>query len=193
MRFQAAKKYILTRLKKELPSHLSYHSLAHTQDVYDSAIRIMQTENIKGMDKKLLLTAALFHDCGFMLQMHHHEIISCNIVKESLPQFGYSSAQIDVICSMILATQIPQSPKNHLEEILCDADLDYLGRDDYKEISDKLFWELQVYGIITDETEWNKLQISFLEKHHYFTQTAQATRKAKKDNYLSDLKNQIKV
>ena len=191
MKFLEAKKYILARLKKELPPFLSYHSIAHTKDVYDAARRIAHEENIKGTDKKLLLTAALYHDCGFITGSHNHEIISCQIAKESLPQFEYSPIQIDIICNMILATKIPQSPKTHLEEILCDADLDYLGRDDFKTIGDKLFWELQTYGIITDEIEWNKLQVSFLQKHNYFTKTAKAMREEKKEKYLYDLKKTI--
>lgn len=188
MKFYEAKKYILARLKKELPSHLAYHSLEHTKDVYDAVIRIAKAENIIGVEKKLLLTAALFHDCGFILHSYDHESIGCKIAKEELPGFQYSSEQIEIICGMIMATKIPQSPKNYLEEILCDADLDYLGRDDFKEISKKLFLEFKIYGMITDLTDWDKLQISFLEKHHYFTKTAIATRKAKKDSYLSELK-----
>ena len=33
------------------------------------------------------------------------------------------------------ATKIPQTPLTKLEEIICDADLDYLGREDFFEIS----------------------------------------------------------
>ena len=34
-----------------------------------------------------------------------------------LPEYGYSTGQIDRICGMIMATQIPQTPHNKLEEI----------------------------------------------------------------------------
>ena len=92
---------------------------------------------------------------------------------------------------MIMATKIPQSPKNHLEEIICDADLDYLGRDDFFVIGDKLFAELSMYGIIDSENDWNKLQVTFLEKHHYFTKTALKNRKSKKEQHLVLIKSKI--
>lgn len=190
MDFLKAKTYISKRLRKELPKHLSYHSTAHIKDVYESARRIGKSEGVSALDLKLILTAAMYHDCGFTIQSKNHEKISCDIVKENLPNYGFSPEQIKTICGMIMATQVPQKPKNHLEEILCDADLDYLGRSDFFEIGNCLFHELKVYGIINTEEDWNQLQIRFLEQHHYFTKTSIANRKPLKDIHLSQLKNQ---
>jgi exopolyphosphatase/pppGpp-phosphohydrolase len=190
MDFKRAKSYINARLRKDLPGNLSYHSVAHVKDVYDSAKRLAKAEGIDGEDLTLLLTAVLFHDSGFMIQSKEHEKIGCDIVQEALPQFGYTPEQIERICGMIMATRIPQEPNNLLEEIIADADLDYLGRDDFWTIGNKLFSELQMYGILQSEEEWNKLQVGFLDKHHYFTKTAIATRKAKKDAYLAQLKKE---
>lgn len=191
MQFQDAKTYISKRLRKELPKHLSYHSTAHVKDVYDSARRIAKAEGIQGEDLTLLLTAAMYHDCGFMIQPKDHERISCEIAREALPLFSYTGEQIRRICGMIEATRVPQEPRNHLEQIICDADLDYLGRDDFWTIGDKLFLELQVYGIIRNEREWDALQVRFLEGHHYFTPTAIATRKPAKDAHLAQLKARL--
>ena len=190
MDFLKAKTYISKRLRKELPKHLSYHSTAHIKDVYESARRIGKSEGVSDLDLKLILIAAMYHDCGFTIQSKNHEKISCDIAKENLPNFGFSPEQIKTICGMIMATQVPQKPKNHLEEILCDADLDYLGRSDFFEIGNGLFHELKVYGIINTEEDWNQLQIRFLEQHHYFTKTSIANRKPLKDIHLSQLKNQ---
>ena len=66
MQFNEARKFILKKLKKELPRHLSYHSVEHITDVYKSAKAIAKHEKVKGEDLKLLLTAALFHDSGFL-------------------------------------------------------------------------------------------------------------------------------
>jgi hypothetical protein len=191
MEFQKAKTYINGRLRKELPRHLSYHSVAHVKDVYTAAERLAKAEGIKGEDLTLLLTAVLYHDCGFMESSKEHEAIGCNIARQSLPQFGYSPEQIERICGMIMATRIPQTPNNLLEQIIADADLDYLGRDDFWAIGNKLFTELQMYGIIRTEDEWNALQVRFLEQHHYFTKTAIETRKDKKDQYVAIIKSAL--
>jgi predicted metal-dependent HD superfamily phosphohydrolase len=189
MQFQKAKAYINGRLRKELPKHLTYHSVAHVKDVYHAAERLAKAEGVKGDDLKLLLTAVMYHDCGFMVSSKDHEKIGCDIARQSLPEFDYAPEQIERICGMIMATRIPQTPHNLLEEIIADADLDYLGRDDFWTIGNKLFEELQMYGIIQTEDQWNALQVKFLDQHHYFTKTAIATRKAQKDRYVAVLKS----
>ena len=193
MKFTQVKKFINAKLKKELPKNLSYHSLGHIKDVYESAENLASLENINGEELTLLLTAVLFHDSGFLVQQKEHEKIACDIVKQYLPEYDYNVEQIDSICGMIMATRIPQTPQNKLEEIICDADLDYLGRDDFFVIGNKLYDELCMYGIISNENEWNKLQVRFLEGHHYFTSSAIKLRKAKKDEHLALIKSKLNI
>lgn len=185
MEFAEVREFILTKLKSELPKYLTYHSPGHVEDVYRAAEHLAGLEGVAGNDLTLLLTAVLFHDSGFLKQQKEHELVGCEIAREYLPAYGYADEQIERICGMIMATRIPQSPKNLLEQIICDADLDYLGRDDFFTIGDRLFVELQHYGMLTTEMEWNKLQVKFLEGHHYFTESASRLRKEKKEMHLS--------
>lgn len=181
MDFSAAEAFILNKLKTELPGNLYYHSYHHVMDVLKASILYAEMEKISEYDSMLLQTAVLFHDSGFTIQSKDHEELGCRIVRESLPTFGYTSEEIASICGMIMATKIPQSPNNLLEQIICDADLDYLGRDDFWEIGYNLYKELEIYGILTDEKEWNKLQLRFLTSHQYFTESAKKIRQIKKD------------
>ena len=192
MQFNKVKKFILGKLKKELPENLTYHSLGHIKDVYKAAEHLAVLQKVVGDELTLLLTAVLFHDSGFLIQQKEHERVGCDIARQYLPDFDYTPEQIERICGMIMATQIPQTPHNKLEQIICDADLDYLGRDDFFTIGNKLFDELCMYGIINTELEWNKLQVRFLEKHHYFTPIAKKLRKSKKAENLSLIKTKIK-
>lgn len=191
MQFKRASQFILKKLSKELPGHLSYHSVEHIKDVYSAAEQLGRAENLSDYEIRLLLTAALYHDAGFLKDATGHEEESCNIAKDALPGFGYTPAEIERICGMIMATKIPQSPANHLEEILADADLDYLGRDDFFTTGDKLFTELSVFGFLHSEDEWNQLQVRFLNSHHYFTPTALKLRQAKKQQHLEQIKAKL--
>lgn len=191
MDLQTVHNTIIRKLKDELPLHLSYHSVSHVQDVIAAAIEIAQQEGVTGDDLILLRTAALFHDTGFLFGSKDHEERSCAIAQEHLPEHGYDQAQIDVIKGMIMATKIPQRPQNHLEQILADADLDYLGRDDFFTIGDKLYDELSMFGIINNERDWNLLQERFLESHSYHTRTAIRTRNAKKQENLNIIKSKL--
>lgn len=188
MNFTAAETYILNKLKTELPDNLFYHSYNHVLDVLNSAIMYAKLEGISDYEILLLKTAVLFHDSGFTIQSKDHEAIGCNIVKDVLPNFEYSAEEIDLICGMIMATKVPQSPTTHLQQIICDADLDYLGRDDFWEIGNNLFRELSIYGILTDEKEWNKLQLKFLSNHNYFTNSAKNLRSDKKALHVNTIK-----
>ncbi len=192
MEFKKVKKFILAKLKKELPRNLTYHGLEHTKDVYRSAEALAKLEGVKGDELTLLLTAVLFHDSGFLWQQHEHERVSCDIAREYLPAYDYTTEQVDRICGMISATKIPQDPHNRLEEIICDADLDYLGRDDFFRIGNGLYEELCMYGIINNEIEWNRLQVRFLEKHKYFTNSAKKLRKDKKLEYIAMVKEKLR-
>jgi uncharacterized protein len=129
------KTFIIDKLQKELPANLVYHSIDHVADVYQAAALLASHENLSKEETQLLLTAAQFHDAGFIVRAVGHEKESCRIAQQVLPDFDYTPEEIEQICNLIKATQLPQSPKNRLEEILADADLDYLGRNDYFTIS----------------------------------------------------------
>lgn len=191
MQFEHACRYILEKLRTGLPAEFTYHNATHTLDVSDACGRLAEFENISDTEKMLLLTAACYHDCGFLVKSEGHEEESCKIAVEILPQFSYSATDIKAICGMIRATRIPQTPQNHLEQIIADADLDYLGRDDFEELSQKLFLELKARGLAADIDQWNRTQIAFLEQHIYFTPTAACLRNAGKEAHLLAIKSTI--
>ena len=169
MKSEAAIKHILKRLENELPSNLIYHAIDHTRYVMDVAKVIGQEEGIGEHDMALLLTAAAYHDVGFTKGYSGHEEVGCTIAEQELKQFEYSEEDILIIQNMILATKVPQVAHTHLEKILCDADLEYLGGEDYERISRGLFEELNLNGFSLDEDQWLDLQINFLQEHHYWT------------------------
>ena len=192
MDYRAAKQYILAKLRGELSDKLSYHGMHHTLDVLKVSKALCESEGVHGTALTLVKTAALFHDAGFVKNKHAgHEFEGCLMARAALPGFGYDIEGIEAICGMIMATKIPQSPGNLLEEIICDADLDYLGRDDFYKIGNWLYEELQAYHLIGDEQAWNRLQVSFLNAHRFHTRTNKALREPVKQGYLRDLQELV--
>ncbi len=185
---ESARKYILDKLKNELNPDLKYHGVLHTIDVYNSATVLAAMENINGRDLILIQTAALYHDSGFLIKYKGHEEISVLIARDVLPQYGYKKEDIDIIAQMIMATRIPQTPISHLDMILSDADLDYMGRDDFFMNAMRLKHEWMIYGIITSLKEWYLIQRDFLQKHTFFTPSAIRLRQEKKMLHLSQIK-----
>jgi len=191
MNYQAAKDFVLDKLHNELSEKFFYHGLHHTMDVLEVAEDLGNQIGILANEMILLKTAALYHDSGFTISNVEHEELGCGIARENLPRFGYTEEEINLVCGMIMATKIPQSPKNKLEEILCDSDLDYLGRDDFYTIGATLFDELQFHSIVKTKEDWNRIQVSFLEKHAFFTPINQERRTPRKLQYLTELKDLV--
>jgi hypothetical protein len=123
-------------LISNLPAHLTYHSIDHIRDVVDKSELHGLNEGLSAHQLYLIKTAAWLHDIGYIWDEKHDEQRGCQFVKENLPSWGFLPSDIEAICGMIMATKIPQSPTNLMERVICDADLDYLGRDDYFEIRD---------------------------------------------------------
>ncbi len=188
--FASLENFILDKLTKELPGHLYYHGVHHTLDVYNTVLILIEEESINDYDALLLKTAALFHDSGYTDKVKEHEKISCDIAKNTLPEYGYTHVDIDKICGMIMATKIPQSPKTKLEEIICDADLDYMGRDDFEVFSENLYKELN-HNKPFSHDQWLKLEIIFFEEHIYFNATTRKLRNEKKADNLKMLKRNL--
>ena len=182
-----AELFILEKLDQRLPKDLFYHGLHHTRDVYGAALLIAKSEKVSNEDINLLKIATMFHDAGFMSQYKNHEEAGCKLAKKTLPGFGFNDKNIKIIEGMIMATKIPQSPKTQLERIICDADLDYLGRNDFKDIAKTLFDELKVYMNVKDEKIWNSIQLNFLKNHQYYTDYSRKRREAKKQEHLKEI------
>jgi adenylate cyclase len=135
VKFEDLNDYVLDRLERELPKHLYYHNYKHTIDVTIGVEIIGYGEGVGEEDMLLLKTAALFHDFGQVEGAIDHEERSCKIAEEVLPEFGYDEKQLEIIKGIIMATKLPPQPKTLLEEIIADADLDYLGRRDMVPVS----------------------------------------------------------
>lgn len=190
--FQRLKAEIFQLLDDGLDPRLTYHSTTHTLDVIQQAERIGASEGITDPRMLVLLKiAALFHDTGFLYTYKGHEKKSCEIMEKTLAGPLFNSSEITMIKDMIMATKIPQSANTLPEMILCDADLDYLGRVDFERISDRLHQEMINYDLVKTESEWDKLQVRFFESHSYLTSSSQRDRNPMKLQQLEKLRQKI--
>jgi len=181
------KDFVISLLKGNLSEFLYYHNYEHTLYVFEKALEIGRHEECTEKELELISTAALWHDTGYIKTYNHHEEESCLMARYYLPEYGYSPTDIEQVCGIILATKIPQLPKNKLEEILADADLEYMGTAVFELMAEKLFREMQFINPELNEEKWNQIQISFLQKHRYFTKFCQVNREPVKLALLNKL------
>ena len=187
--FEKMRKNVLQKLSSQLASTLRYHSYEHTINVETIAEKIAKTENLDQQEIKLIKTAALYHDLGFIHQHEHNEELAIKMAETELPNFNFSSEQIKLICDMIHSTRAGFDVQNKYDQIISDADHDYFGRTDYFDVADRLRKEYAFYGQEFAEMDWLDFQLNYLETEHvYWTDWSKANRKKVKEQNIAALK-----
>lgn len=159
--------------KKRSAAENIYHNIRHTQEVVDVAVKIAHAENLSDEDTEILLIASWFHDTGYFHCCKGHEDQSSEYARDFLEKSGYPKEKIDIVMECIKSTKIPHSPKNKLEEIICDADLHHLGLYDIESRGELLRKEIEMKGIKKlSDIEWIKSSLEFFSKHKFFTEYA---------------------
>jgi exopolyphosphatase/pppGpp-phosphohydrolase len=189
MDFAGASDFIREKLRKELDQRLCFHDLAHTFDVHDAVLRFASLEHIPDQTRRLIEIAALYHDSGMTVDYSGHENYSIALVVETLPKFGFKEDEITEICKLIRVTTLPQKAVTLAEKIICDADLDSLGREDFFIQSFKLRLEWDHFDILHCSLfEWLSFELDFMENHNYYTDSARELRNARKLQNITDIK-----
>ena len=196
-KFEQARQYAENRLERELSPTLLYHGIGHTrEEVVPAVERLASMEGIRGEARYLLLTAAWFHDLGYVEQPVYHELISQRIAVQVLPTFGYQRNEVEIVRWAILATALPQAPRSLLEAVLADADLDILGRTEFVQRNEDLRQELAFHKKEFTDEQWYVGQLKFLEDHQYFTVSACTLRNPQKlsnISYVNDKLNELRT
>jgi predicted metal-dependent HD superfamily phosphohydrolase len=184
--------YIRELFRDELPEGIKYHDANHTlhptKGVVASANRIAISENISERDRELLITAAYFHDTGYIREYEKNEPIAARMAGRILKLIGYKPNEVVKVQNMILATDLEHEPKTHVEKILCDADLDHLGREDFFKFDGKLRDGWRSKGIdVSDEAKWYRGTLEFIKKHQYYTESQKKLREKGKQKNIKGL------
>lgn len=166
-----------------------YHQFNHALEVSKRALYLWIKEWLNDRELEILAIAWLFHDTWFLIQYDDNEFAWAKIARNFLKSMLYSEDNIKIIEQVIMATiSSYKEPKNILEEIIKDADLDYLWWEHFLEKANNLKQELEaIKNIKILDPEWQHGSIKFLREHKYYTKTQQNERWTKK------LQNQKKL
>jgi len=195
-RLKIVEQYIKALFRDELPSGIKYHDADHTlhptNGVVAVANRIAISENISENDRELLITAAYFHDTGYIREYDKNEPIAARMAGRILRLIGYKPDEIEKIQEMILSTDLEREPKTHVEKILCDADLDHLGREDFFELDGRLREGRGARGLdVSDDAKWYKGTLKIIQNHQFYTESQKLLREEKKEKNIKLLLNKL--
>ena len=160
-------------LKQSRCKSLQFHNYQHTRNVVQNAELIAMEAGLAEEDLELVLISAYFHDVGNMETLKQHEMLSCSIARKFLEKEQYPEEKIEIIEHIILATEINRVPTTFLEEIIRDADLSHLGGLTFLEQNHQLREEWASFlGLVFTDEDWVRLNLKFLNEHHYYTAAA---------------------
>ena len=191
-RLKIVDRYIRDLFRDELPAGIKYHNADHTlhptRGVVAVANHVALSEHISEQDRELLITAAYFHDTGYIREYEKNEPIAARMAGRILKLVGYKADEIEMVQKMILATDLEVEPKTHVEKILRDADLDNLGREDFFQLDQNLREGRRIRGIdVSDDVRWYTSTLEFLRKHQYYTNSQKLLREKGKQKNIKRL------
>ncbi|MBS3071672.1 hypothetical protein J4408_01640 [Candidatus Pacearchaeota archaeon] len=173
--------------KDKYMPQLPYHNKRHADDVEFEFTRLATLEGISQYDINIGRSAAIGHDLVQIVGDKYNEEKTANLIMVTYPLFGYTLEETKRIAEMIPATKMPSSPKNHLEQILCDADIANLGRLDFLERNTEVKAELGV----KDDYTWYIGTLKFLENTQFYTASARKLYGEQREKNIAYLKEII--
>ncbi|PLX31537.1 MAG: hypothetical protein C0600_05560 [Ignavibacteria bacterium] len=174
---------------------LTYHNIAHTMEVVDAAARIGEACGLTGADLEVVILAAWFHDVGITEVYLNHEDRSVEIAERFLREHDYHPENIRAVSRCIMVTSVHVHPSTLQEEVICDADLEHLGRKTFWKRAELLRheWEVKL-GKVFSDLDWLRSQQRFLQEFSFYTEEAKTARlrrleknRAKVDQVLESL------
>jgi len=171
---------------------LVYHNFEHTQEVVNAAQQIANHYQLNEQDFFTVTVAAYFHDTGYFEDALNHEAKGAELANVFLTKHKVNQEVQDNVKSAILATKIPQKPKNEIDRIICDADLFHLGLPDFRAKGKLMHKENElIYKKDISKLEWRKRDIQFMESHHYHTDYANLLLNDQKQKNIEKLKSKL--
>jgi len=189
---QLSEAYIAQLFEQELPPELLYHDIAHTTSVRQTSRILAEHYQLDDKEKEAMELAAIFHDSGYIKVYQGHEEVSQEIAVAFLKQYNYPADQIEKVKELIAATKLIYQPKNLLQEIIKDADLNNLGQSKYLQTISNLRSEMKVFlGTKYKDKDWYKTNINFIDGHTYFTDKAKELFDPKKKENRKKVKKML--
>lgn len=189
---QEASNYIAKLIDEKLSDKIEFHTFNHARYVAESAEIIGRESGLSNDDLNIVIISAWFHDIGYIIDPKNHEEESVKIATDFLTAKGIDESIITLVKNCIMATRIPQTPKDLISQVLCDADLMHLSEESYFEPINRMRKEwINLSGKKFNKLKFHRLSVKFFKKHNYCTEFAKKELQPKKEKNLQLLHKEI--
>lgn len=190
---KSASEFVSKLLKENLPSEFTYHNLIHACDVFDAVTELGKNSGLPDEELEIIQVAAWFHDTGFIKCCLDHENKSIEIADEFLKNIRCPDKKIDRITEIIIMTEMTNIPLSLSDKIIKDADILYIGKEDFYSKCLSLKSELEsIDHKKFTESEWLYSSLNFINGTLFFTNYAKSKYEKKRQKNISRLNEMIK-
>ena len=184
--------FVTQLLRENTPPYLGYHNLNHTHEVVENAKLIAKHEDFNPHETNILLTAAWFHDTGYIKTYNGHEKESITIANDFLEKKKVSPDDIDLIVKSIKATISNHKPGNKIENAMRDADFMHLGKENYPEYAELIRKEWKDAGIRSiKKGEFEEESVKMFLDHTFYTDYGRRKLNGIKEQNLATLQASV--
>ena len=164
-------------LHTHLDKSFYYHNAEHTRNVCLAIEEFTAADASWAADQlEALQLAAVFHDFGYLAANADNEALALPYIRQWGTKFQFSDDLIMQAHELIMETCYPYHPVTPAGKLLCDADIEYIGRADFAAQADLFRQELAAQGVVYSELQWWQLELQFLLDNHFFTEVCRARR-----------------
>lgn len=171
-----------------------FHNIWHTFEVFARSKYLCEQLWINKEDSIDVMLWAIFHDTWYAKQYIKNEEIWARIAEIFLIKKWWKTERIEKIKWIIMATTLWDKANNILEQIIQDADLDNLGRNDC--IGNTINLRKEILLVTWNDIplrEWLMSSYLLLKNHKFQTLTSYSERNTKKEENIKKLEMKISL
>ena len=185
--------YISALLAEKLPSTIIYHDFDHVLRVKKYAETIGEHTKLTSEEMNILRICALFYNTGYTGSYDQCREESIVIASSFLAEHDVDQQTIGHMAEIIMATKLPQNPKDKIAEVLCDADMMYIAAENAIEQFDLLFDETAMSKPKPAKRQvFEKNLIDYFTNHSYFTEYGKTLLQPKKEAVVKRISERLK-
>lgn len=182
-----------------LPTNLTYHNKAHTEDVLHETILFGIINGRSEEELKRNAIAASWHDVGFTIRPNENETIAVELFEQAI-QENPTEYQED-IKTIILDTTVQKTEKgfeikmsNKISEDVLDADVSNFGRTDFWEKRMAIVKERGInWENIRERREFLESTLKFIKNHTWHSEAAKKYRQEQKLKNIAEMERELEA
>jgi adenylate cyclase len=186
IKLQDIEDLVIKMFDDSAPPNLYFNNSAMVKNICNQVDLLAGAENIPDEEYINLKLAAIFLLTGYISDYEMPMEAAMRLVEKTLPQYGFNNENTETVSGIIRKCHMGKT-ETHSDKILHDARYDYLGRVDYRKLTDKLFRERSEHGIILTGEEWFDYRKIQLTEHDFLTKTARLLRNVTKEDQIAGL------